>query len=56
MGISRSASFVLAYMVRYRQISLEDSIRLVTKKRLIWPNDGFLTKLIKFEDDFLKND
>ncbi|CAF0714882.1 unnamed protein product [Brachionus calyciflorus] len=50
MGVSRSASFVLAYLIKYKNKSLEDAIRLVFVKRIIWPNDGFLLKLIEFEE------
>ena len=48
-GISRSATFVLAYLIKYRKYKLEDAIRYVFDKRLIWPNNGFIQKLIEYE-------
>lgn len=54
MGVSRSASFILAYLIKYRDMKLEDAIRKLFEKRLIWPNDGFLTKLIAFEKQILE--
>lgn len=53
MGISRSATLLIAYLIRYRQIKLEEALRLVIRKRLIWPNDGFLKKLIDYEANIL---
>ena len=55
MGISRSASLLIAYLIRHRQMRLEDALRLVIRKRLIWPNDGFLKKLIDFETNVLSS-
>lgn len=51
VGVSRSASLVLAYLVRYRRMGLEDAMKLVFKRRFIWPNDGFLYKLMMFEEE-----
>lgn len=48
-GISRSASFVLAYLMIYHKLTLEDALKLVTKKRLICPNNGFLMQLIDLD-------
>jgi len=49
MGISRSATFVLAYLMIHRHVRLEEAFKLVLKKRRILPNDGFLAKLIHLQ-------
>lgn len=49
-GISRSASFVLAYLVGCCNFSLLDAIRHVKSRRsMIHPNDSFLVQLILYE-------
>ena len=50
MGISRSASLILAYLIRHRKMKLNEAIRIVARKRLIWPNEGFLGKLIQYQN------
>lgn len=47
-GVSRSASLVLAYLVRDQEMQLADAVRLVRSKREIIPNDGFLGQLIDY--------
>ena len=48
MGISRSATVVLAYLINNHH-SLYDATMLILNKREILPNDGFIRQLIKFE-------
>lgn len=48
MGVSRSATFVLAYMIEFKKMSLEDAIKVAIGKRYIYPNRGFLKKLVMF--------
>ena len=54
MGMSRSAALLIAYLIKERQLNLEDSIKLISKKRFIWPNDGFINQLIEWEKIFFK--
>lgn len=54
MGMSRSASLIIAYLIKYRKLTLEQSIRLLSKHRFIWPNDGFIEQLIEWEKTHLK--
>ena len=54
MGISRSASLILAYLIRHRKMKLHEAIRIVAKQRLIWPNEGFLGKFIQYQNDINK--
>jgi protein-tyrosine phosphatase len=50
MGISRSATIVLAYLMYSRKMRLDDATRHVLQQRLcIFPNDGFIRQLIKYE-------
>ena len=53
MGMSRSASLIIAYLIKYRKMNLEESIRLISLKRFIWPNDGFIEQLIQWEKKFI---
>ncbi|KAK3271528.1 hypothetical protein CYMTET_20130 [Cymbomonas tetramitiformis] len=49
-GISRSPTIVLAYLVSRRKMSLFKAFRKVYRARpVIWPNDGFMRSLIKYE-------
>lgn len=49
-GISRSASFVIAYLMKYYEMSLEDAFLYVRKRRRrICPNKQFMTYLYEYE-------
>lgn len=49
-GISRSATVVLAYLVSRRKMSLFKAFQKVYRARpVIWPNEGFMHSLIKYE-------
>ena len=49
-GVSRSASCVLAYLMRARGMRLKDAYELLSNRRgMIKPNPGFATQLIQYE-------
>ncbi|EDO47156.1 predicted protein [Nematostella vectensis] len=49
-GVSRSASLVIAYLMKYQRLNLRDAHKLVQDKRpLIRPNTGFWKELIDYE-------
>ena len=49
-GISRSASFVIAYLMKYYEMNLEDAFLYVRKRRnRICPNKQFMTYLYEYE-------
>uniref|UniRef100_A0A6C0IVZ1 Tyrosine specific protein phosphatases domain-containing protein n=1 Tax=viral metagenome TaxID=1070528 RepID=A0A6C0IVZ1_9ZZZZ len=49
-GISRSASFVIAYLMKYYELSLKDAFLYVKRKRdRICPNKKFMTYLYEYE-------
>jgi len=49
-GMSRSASFVMAYLILKNNMTLREAYNFVTSKRsIVKPNPGFLDQLIKFE-------
>jgi atypical dual specificity phosphatase len=49
-GISRSASFVIAYIMKYYELNLEDAFLYVQKRRnRICPNKQFMTYLYEYE-------
>ena len=41
---------VLAYLVKYEKLDLEEAIRIVKEKRDIRPNNGFLQQLIDYQN------
>lgn len=49
-GISRSATTVIAYLVKYHNMSLEQAFRHTKeRRRIINPNSGFVEQLRSFE-------
>jgi protein-tyrosine phosphatase len=49
-GVSRSASVVLAYLMRHHSMTLTKAVTLVRNKRSwINPNPGFVVQLRRFE-------
>ncbi len=49
-GISRSASIVIAYLIRHKKMTLSEALNLCQSKRTqVQPNIGFMTKLKLFE-------
>jgi atypical dual specificity phosphatase len=49
-GVSRSATMVIAYLMKHKKMSLRDAHSLVKSKRpFIRPNMGFWTQLIDYE-------
>ncbi|CAB3989828.1 dual specificity phosphatase 14-like [Paramuricea clavata] len=49
-GISRSSTLVLAYLMKYQNLSLVEAHYLVkSKRKMIRPNNGFWTQLIEYE-------
>jgi len=49
-GASRSATVVLAYLIRYQGMNVEEALRMVKEKRDIRPNNTFLQSLIDYEE------
>ncbi|XP_078498854.1 dual specificity protein phosphatase 13A-like [Lissotriton helveticus] len=49
VGISRSATLVLAYLMIRHHLRLEQAIRAVAEHRWIWPNRGFLKQLLRLD-------
>jgi len=50
-GSSRSATIVIAYLMKYNNMSLKDAFVLCRKKRnIVSPNKGFMSQLIVFEN------
>src|SRR4051794_23033696 len=54
MGISRSATLVLAYLIMKRGLSAQEAVRTVRKHREIIPNQGFLKQLCELNELVLK--
>lgn len=53
-GISRAPSLVLAYLMRYENMSLADAYKLVHNKRIfVRPNMGFWKQLIEYEEELI---
>ncbi|KAF5394046.1 Dual specificity phosphatase catalytic domain protein [Paragonimus heterotremus] len=49
MGVSRSATIVIAYIMRKNRVPYETALQLVTSKRLVYPNIGFVNQLKLFQ-------
>ena len=50
LGVSRSASFVIAYLIENNKLSTQKALKFVKEKRKqIKPNDGFIKQLRKYE-------
>jgi len=54
MGLSRSATIAIAYLMIKKQMSAEEALRTVRRHREIRPNDGFLRQLLALEAKLLK--
>ncbi|XP_068424785.1 dual specificity protein phosphatase 13A-like [Clinocottus analis] len=50
MGMSRSATLVLAYFMLRQRLPLRDALRHVVQKRAIYPNRNFLSLLLKLDE------
>ncbi len=51
MGVSRSPSFVLAYLIHKKERNLRASYELlISARKHVSPNPGFLQQLMDFED------
>eukprot|EP00112_Aurelia_sp_Birch-Aquarium-sp1_P021793 Seg595.1 transcript_id=Seg595.1/GoldUCD/mRNA.D3Y31 product="Dual specificity protein phosphatase 18" protein_id=Seg595.1/GoldUCD/D3Y31 len=49
-GISRSASLVLAFLMKYKKMTLREAHRfLKSRRRIVRPNPGFWMQLIEYE-------
>ncbi|XP_041938132.1 dual specificity protein phosphatase 13-like [Alosa sapidissima] len=55
VGVSRSASLVLAYLMIHHHFTLVDAIRKVMESRWIFPNRGFLKQLRTLDMHFASN-
>ena len=55
-GISRSASIIIAYLIKYNKLKVEDALRFVKEKRSkIKPNKGFINQLYEYEKRLFKS-
>ena len=54
-GISRSATIVIAYLIKSQELSFEDALELVKSKRsMVNPNSGFQEQLREYEKNCRK--
>lgn len=54
MGISRSSTCVIAYLIKYCNMDVFDAIKFLKKKRsIINPNVGFIKQLQQFQERFI---
>ncbi|XP_028331716.1 dual specificity protein phosphatase 13-like isoform X2 [Gouania willdenowi] len=49
MGLSRSSTLVLAYLMIYRQLTLKRALHKLIQKRAIYPNRNFLALLLDLD-------
>lgn len=50
LGVSRSATCVLAYLMIKKNMPAVDALRLVRRRRAVHPNDGFLRQLAQLDN------
>ena len=54
-GVSRSPSFVCAFLIKYFAFNLQSALKFLRKKRpQVNPNEGFMNFLEKYEKSFKK--
>ncbi|UYV80475.1 DUSP3, partial [Cordylochernes scorpioides] len=51
MGLSRSPTIVMAFLIMKRGLTAELALRTVKSHREVRPNDGFLLQLLELEDN-----
>jgi len=55
-GVSRSATIVLAYLMKYHHNTLKEAFYyLIEKRPQVWPNEGFLLQLIRYETELIRS-
>ena len=53
-GISRSTTCLIAYYIKYRNMSFDDALALIKRNRpIVRPNFGFQKQLKKFEQELI---
>ncbi|XP_054164426.1 dual specificity protein phosphatase 3-like [Oppia nitens] len=55
VGLSRSATIALSYLMIKKNMNAEEALRTVKRNREIRPNDGFLRQLLALESKLYKN-
>ncbi|XP_075063572.1 dual specificity protein phosphatase 26 [Mixophyes fleayi] len=55
VGVSRSATLVLAYLMIYHEMTLVEAITKVKERRGIFPNRGFLRQLVNLDKKLRRN-
>lgn len=51
-GVSRSATIILAFLIKKRKMNLQEALNLLSQKRKsICPNPGFLTQLTNYQQN-----
>ena len=56
LGVSRSTTFVIAYLIKYANLTTDEAFAFVKSKRSsIKPNDGFMRQLYMYEKILREN-
>ncbi len=56
LGVSRSATIVLAYLMKYHHNTLKEAFYFLIEKRpQVWPNEGFLLQLLRYETELIRS-
>lgn len=53
MGISRSATIAIAYLMVKKGLRAKEAVEKIKKTRDIRPNNGFLKQLVQLDNDRL---
>ncbi len=55
VGLSRSATIAISYLMIKRGMTAEEALRAIGRNRKIRPNDGFLRQLLALESELSRN-
>ena len=55
-GVSRSCTIAVSYLMQKKGMRVEEALVMVKKNRDVHPNNGFLEKLIKLDEQIQDNE
>lgn len=56
-GQSRSATIIIAFLIKFKKMTFEEALKMVQEKRIyVNPNKGFRAQLLAFEESLKKKE
>jgi protein-tyrosine phosphatase len=50
LGVSRAATLAVAYVMRERQVPVEEALAVIGRRKRVFPNQSFLQQLLWFHE------